>query len=112
MVEAPRITKAVRERSTPGMDNAAVARAKVARICRKESNSARQSLPEKIPFGRKLFFVDLKENARGRYFKITEDAGGRRSTILVPATVAAEILEALKRLGAFEATLGAVPPTE
>lgn len=32
----------------------------------------------------KLFFLDLKENPNGRYLKITEKAGERRSFIIVP----------------------------
>lgn len=33
---------------------------------------------EKIAHERKLFFLDLKENDRGRFLKITEDVAGRR----------------------------------
>ena len=33
----------------------------------------------------KLFYLDLKENSRGRYLKISEKAAGTRSTIIVPA---------------------------
>lgn len=60
---------------------------------------------EKIACERKLFFIDLKENARGRVFKITEDVGGRRDTIMIPAAAAREFLEALQRLVEFEAQL-------
>jgi len=28
----------------------------------------------------------LKENPRGRFLRITEDVGGRRDTIIIPAT--------------------------
>ncbi|MFQ3670187.1 MAG: DNA-binding protein [Verrucomicrobiia bacterium] len=38
----------------------------------------------KLEMGRKIFFLDLKENERGRFLKITEDVGGRRDTIIVP----------------------------
>lgn len=41
---------------------------------------------EKIVFMRKIFFLDLKENPRGRFLKITEDVAGRRDTIMLPAT--------------------------
>ena len=41
---------------------------------------------ERIQVERKQFFFDLKENPRGRFLKITEDVGGRRDTIIVPAT--------------------------
>jgi hypothetical protein len=32
----------------------------------------------------KLFYLDLKENPRGRYLKISEKTSGARSTIIVP----------------------------
>ena len=40
---------------------------------------------------RKIFFLDLKENQRGRFLKITEDVGGRRDTIMLPAPAFREI---------------------
>ena len=33
---------------------------------------------EKVQIERKTFFLDLKENDRGRFLRITEDVGGRR----------------------------------
>ena len=60
---------------------------------------------EKIASERKIFFIDLKENNRGRYFKITEDVGGRRDTIILPAEAAREFAEALARLAEFETKL-------
>jgi hypothetical protein len=60
---------------------------------------------EKIHSERKLFFLDLKENTRGRFFKITEDVGGRRDTILLPAEAARDFIEALQRLADYEAQL-------
>jgi hypothetical protein len=39
---------------------------------------------ERVNAGRKVFFFDLKENQRGRFVKITEDANGRRNTVMVP----------------------------
>lgn len=53
---------------------------------------------EKIIFERKIFFLDLKENQRGRFLKITEDVGGRRDTIMLPAGAFNEFAEALERL--------------
>jgi len=41
---------------------------------------------EKIQIERKTFLFTLKENPRGRFLRITEDVGGRRDTIIVPAT--------------------------
>jgi hypothetical protein len=39
-----------------------------------------------IQIERKFFVFALKENAKGRFLRITEDAGGRRSTIIIPST--------------------------
>lgn len=52
---------------------------------------------EKIVGDRKIFFLDLKENDRGRFIKITEDVRGRRDTIMLPIENAEEFLEALQR---------------
>jgi hypothetical protein len=40
---------------------------------------------EKIQIERKTFILALKENPRGRFLRITEDVGGRRDTIIIPA---------------------------
>ncbi len=40
---------------------------------------------DKIQIERKTFVIALKENARGRFLRITEDVGGRRDTIIIPA---------------------------
>jgi hypothetical protein len=40
---------------------------------------------ERIQIERKLFVFTLKENPRGRFLRITEDVGGRRDTIIIPA---------------------------
>jgi len=40
---------------------------------------------EKIQVERKTFIFTLKENPRGRFLRITEDVGGRRDNIIVPA---------------------------
>ena len=60
---------------------------------------------EKVTHERKVFFLDLKENQRGRFLKITEDVGGRRDTIMLPAPAFREFLEALQRLVEFEEKL-------
>lgn len=41
---------------------------------------------DKIQIERKTFVISLKENPRGRFLRITEDVGGRRDTIILPAT--------------------------
>lgn len=49
---------------------------------------------ERIQIERKSFILALKENPRGRFLRITEDVGGRRDSIIIPATG----LEDLKRV--------------
>jgi len=60
---------------------------------------------EKLTSDRKVFFLDLKENNRGRFLKITEDVGGRRDTIMLPAKAFKDFVEALERLIEFESKL-------
>jgi hypothetical protein len=50
---------------------------------------------EKILADRKVFFLDLKQNARGMVVKITEDVGGNRDTIMVPAEILGDFIAAL-----------------
>jgi hypothetical protein len=40
---------------------------------------------ETIGVERKSFIFDLRENPRGRFLRITEDANGRRDAIVIPA---------------------------
>ncbi|MCB1230231.1 MAG: DNA-binding protein [Verrucomicrobiae bacterium] len=53
---------------------------------------------EKVFADRKIFFLDLKENSRGRFVKITEDVRGRRDTIMVPAEVLDDFIQALNAI--------------
>jgi len=62
-------------------------------------------MTEKIVTDRKQFFLDLKENARGRVVKITEDVRGRRDTIMVPLETLQEFVDALNRILEHERTL-------
>ena len=55
---------------------------------------------EKILADRKVFFLDLKENARGKVVKITEDVAGNRDTIMVPAEILADFIAALQDIQA------------
>ena len=59
-------------------------------------------ITEKIFHDRKEFFLDLKENNRGRVLKITEKVGGRRDTIMVPMEVMQDLYEALGRIMDYE----------
>ena len=53
---------------------------------------------EKVIADRKIFFMDLKENDRGQFVKITEDVRGRRDTIMVPAEILDEFITALQQV--------------
>ena len=75
------------------------------------NSGPRTSAPEetlktdKIQVERKTFAFALKENSRGRFLRITEDVGGRRDTIIVPATGLEDfrrVVEDMARLSAGE----------
>lgn len=66
-----------------------------------EDNRERGPQPlhtEKIFSDRKVFFLDLKENDRGQFVKITEDVRGRRDTIMVPAEILDDFIDALENV--------------
>jgi len=70
----------------------------------REKSTSDALASEKISIDRKLFFLDLKENNRGRFLKITEDVGGRRDTIMLPAEAFRDFAEAFARLIEFDQT--------
>ena len=39
-----------------------------------------------VQIERKFFHVELRENDRGKFLRITEEAHGRRNTIIIPST--------------------------
>ncbi|MBU4210955.1 MAG: DNA-binding protein [Verrucomicrobia bacterium] len=45
-----------------------------------------QLLSERVQIERKQFFFDFKENANGRFLKVTEEVGGHRDAIIIPAS--------------------------
>jgi len=60
---------------------------------------------EQVQIERKLFSFDLREHPRGRFLKVTEDVGGRRDAIIIPATGLDEIRQILDRaIGTIEDT--------
>ena len=68
-----------------------------------ETRGEEQTLrSEKVQIERKTFFLDLKENDRGRFLRITEDVGGRRDRIIMPATWMEDFARALDDLIVFE----------
>ncbi len=65
---------------------------------------------EKIQIERKTFVLSLKENPRGRFLRITEDVGGRRDTIIIPATGLEEFKQLLGEM--VQASNDTPPKTE
>jgi hypothetical protein len=53
---------------------------------------------EKLQIERKTFVFTLKENPRGRFLRITEDVGGRRDTIIIPAPGLEDFLKVLEEM--------------
>ena len=49
--------------------------------------------------------MDLKENDRGRFVKITEDVRGRRDTIMLPVEALGDFLDALNRVADYDEDL-------
>jgi hypothetical protein len=62
---------------------------------------------ERMQIERKLFQFTLKENPRGRFLRITEEVGGRRDSIIVPAT---GLDDFCKVLGDVVKSAGDLPP--
>ena len=63
-----------------------------------EDRTIIRSTRKKVFADRKIFFLDLKENDRGRFVKITEDVRGRRDTIMLPTEVLEEFIGALQNI--------------
>jgi hypothetical protein len=53
---------------------------------------------ELIQIERKSFLLTLKENPRGRFLRISEEVGGKRSAIIVPSTGLAEFKKLLDEM--------------
>jgi len=64
---------------------------------------------DKLQVERKTFIFTLKENARGRFLRITEDVNGRRDNIIVPSSGLEEFRQILDRM--VNEALNA-PPTD
>src|ERR1039457_2466948 len=63
----------------------------------------------KIQIERKTFVLALKENPRGRFLRITEDVGGRRDTIIIPAPGLEEFSKLLEEM--VKAAAENMPPS-
>lgn len=53
---------------------------------------------ESLKVERKVLTLELKENPRGRFLRITEDVGGRRDAVILPAAGLRDFRDALDRL--------------
>jgi hypothetical protein len=62
---------------------------------------------ENITVERKNFIFDLRENPRGRFLRITEDANGRRDAIVIPAPGLEEFRRVLDAIIAAHKDTGA-----
>jgi hypothetical protein len=47
---------------------------------------------------RKHFFIEFRENPRGQFLRITEEAHGRRNSIIVPSTGLADFMVAINQV--------------
>lgn len=50
---------------------------------------------KELQIERKHFHVEFRENDRGKFLRITEEAHGRRNTIIVPSTGVDEFTSAI-----------------
>jgi hypothetical protein len=50
---------------------------------------------KEVQIERKRFHFEFRENERGRFLRITEEAHGRRNTIIVPSTGLTEFTAAI-----------------
>jgi len=55
-------------------------------------------LTEKVHAFHKFFYVDYKENQRGRFLKITEKDGRFRSTIIIPEEAVDDLAKVLTKI--------------
>ncbi len=65
---------------------------------------------DKVQIERKTFLFALKENPRGRFLRITEDVGGRRDTIIIPAPGLEDFKKLLDEM--VKAATETPPPTQ
>ncbi len=83
----------------------------------RHSGEGRPHVPEetiktqKIQIERKVFVFALKENPRGRFLRITEDVGGRRDTIIVPAPGLEEFKKVVEEMLKAAGETPAKPPS-
>lgn len=64
---------------------------------------------EQVQIERKLLTLNLRENPRGRFLRVTEDVGGRRDTIIIPATGLQQVRDIIDRAIAADKKSGPSP---
>ena len=57
-----------------------------------------QLFSERVQIERKQFIFDFKENANGRFLKITEEVGGHRDAIIIPVSGLPLFRETIERV--------------
>lgn len=57
-----------------------------------------QLFSERVQIERKQFFFDFKENDNGRFLKVTEEVGGHRDSIIIPASGLGLFRETMERV--------------
>jgi hypothetical protein len=53
---------------------------------------------QELQVERKHLTIEFRENDRGRFLRITEDAHGRRNTVIVPSTGLDEFVQKLNQV--------------
>ena len=61
---------------------------------------------------RKLFVLELKQNERGRFLRLTEEANARHTTVIIPDSGLQELHQALGEMIAANGSLPPPPTTE
>jgi hypothetical protein len=61
---------------------------------------------KELQIERKRFHVEFRENDRGKFLRITEEAHGRRNTIIVPGTGVNDFTAAIGEVLKCERVLG------
>ncbi len=67
---------------------------------------------DKVQIERKTFVFTLKENPRGRFLRITEDVGGRRDSIIIPAPGLEDFKRVIDEMASASAQIPPMQETE
>lgn len=73
-----------------------------------EARAEQVLMTRKVIANQKMFYLDFKENQRGRFLKITEKDGRYRSTVIIPEEALHEVAAILHNVAA--AMPPAMPP--